>query len=365
MVSSFATALLVAVAAPAAAYAQSTSVTLYGVVDTGVAFVNGVGPSRHSQAYIPNFSGTVPSRWGLRGSEDLGGGNKAIFTLESGFSPDSGVSVQGGRLFGRQALVGLSGSWGQVSLGRQYTMLLWAMPDADLLGPNVFGLSSFDTYLPNARTDNAVAYKGTFGGVTIGATYSFGRDSVNASSPSGTNCAGENAADNRQCREWSLLVKYDSALGGVAAAYDSQRGGPGAFAGLTSSSLKDDRLALNGYVMVGQAKMAGGWLRRNNQGSKTSTSDLYYLGLAYPVTSAFTAEAEGFHQRFHNSANKAWMIAMRGTYALSKRTFLYGTGGFIANRGTLTLSVNSGSTGTNTSEGGNQLGAMVGMKHLF
>jgi predicted porin len=357
-------ACVLAIACPGFATAQS--VTLYGVVDTGIAFVNGVGATRDSETFMPNLTGTVPSRWGMRGSEDLGGGNKAIFWLESGFSPDSGVANQGGRLFGRQALVGLSGGWGQVAFGRQYTMLFWAMAEPDMLGPNIFGSGSLDSYIPNARADNAVSYKGTFGGLTAGMTYSFGRDTVNAGpSPAGTNCAGENAADTRACREWSALLKYDAARWSVAAAYDSLRGGPGAFGGLTRSALTDDRLSLNGYFMVGEAKIGGGWLRRDNRASATPRSDLYYAGVSYPITAAISVDAEAYHLRFHNSADKAWMFAGRATYAFTKRTSVYGTAGYIDNRGNLALSVSSGQAGTNTTPGGNQLGAMVGVKHIF
>lgn len=357
-------AATLAMACPGLAAAQN--VTLYGVVDTGIAFVNGVGSARHTETFMPTLTGTVPSRWGLRGTEDLGGGNKALFWLESGFAPDSGVANQGGRLFGRQALVGVSGRWGQVALGRQYTMLFWAMAEPDMLGPNIFGSGSLDSYIPNTRADNAVSYKGTFGGLTVGATYSFGRDTVNAGpSPAGTNCAGENAADSRACREWSALLKYDAQRWSVGVAYDSLRGGPGAFGGLTSSALTDDRLSVNGYFMLGEAKIGGGWLRRDNRASTTPLSDLYYAGVSYPITAAFSVDAEAFHLRFHNSPNKAWMFAGRGTYAFSKRTSVYGTAGFIDNHGTLALSVNGGQAGTNPPPGGNQLGAMVGVKHIF
>ncbi|ODV42070.1 hypothetical protein AWV79_30625 [Cupriavidus sp. UYMMa02A] len=353
-----------ALACPALAVAQN--VNLYGVFDTGVAVITGVGATRNTQVLMPNLVGTVPSRWGLRGTEDLGGGNKAIFWLESGFAPDSGVSNQGGRLFGRQALVGLSGDWGQVALGRQYTMLFWAMAEPDMLGPNIFGSGSLDSYIPNSRADNAVSYKGTFGGLTVGATYSFGRDTVNAGpSPSGTNCAGENPADARACREWSALLKYDTKQWSVAVAYDSQRGGPGAFGGLTRSALSDDRLSVNGHFMVGNTKIGGGWLRRDNEGSPTPRSDMYYAGASYPVTPAFSVDAEAFYLRFHSSPNKAWLFATRGTYAFSKRTSVYGTAGYIANDGTLAMSVSAGQAGSNPNPGGNQLGAMLGLKHVF
>ncbi|MGO4332280.1 porin [Cupriavidus sp. 2TAF22] len=358
-------ALAALAAVPMLASAQS-SVTLYGVVDTGIEYVNNVGAAKDNLFRMTTLTGTVPSRWGIRGTEDLGGGLKSLFVLESGFAPDSGSANQGGRLFGRQALVGLSGQWGQVALGRQYTMLFWATLDPDILGPNVFGSGSLDSYLPNTRADNAVSYKGTFGGFTVGATYSFGRDSVNAGpSPSGANCAGENPANHTQCREWSALLQYDNKTWGVGAAYDSLRGGPGAFAGLTSSSLRDDRLSLNGYMLLSKAKLGAGVIRRDNQGSPTPRSDLWYAGMAYDITPAFTLAGQLYYLKYHNSDNKAMLYALRGTYAFSKRTSVYATAGYIDNGGQSALSVSGGAPGSNPKPGGSQLGAMLGIKHTF
>lgn len=67
-------------AAPLLATAQS--VTMYGVVDTGVEFVNNVGAAGNSVVRMNTLTGTVPSRWGLRGTEDLGNGLKSVFVLE-------------------------------------------------------------------------------------------------------------------------------------------------------------------------------------------------------------------------------------------------------------------------------------------
>ncbi|MGO4280859.1 Outer membrane protein (porin) [Cupriavidus sp. OV038] len=359
-----AAALALAAGVPAVTSAQS--VTLYGVVDTGVEYINHVGAAGNSVVKMANLSGTVPSRWGLRGTEDLGSGMKANFVLESGFAPDSGTSNQGGRLFGRQAWVGLSSNWGQVSFGRQYTMLFWATLDSDILGPNAYGSSSLDNYLPNTRADNSIAYKGKFGGFTVGATYSFGRDTVNAGpSPSGANCAGENAADSKACREWSALLMYETNWWSVHAAYDSLRGGPGAFAGLTSSGLKDDRLSLGGYMLVGKAKAGLGWIGRRNEALAAPRSNLFYAGVAYDIAPAVTLAAEGYYLQYRHSNDKAWLGALRASYAFSKRTSVYATGGYIDNHGSLSLSVDSASTGANPVAGGNQLGAMVGVKHTF
>ncbi|KWR90671.1 porin [Cupriavidus sp. IDO] len=351
-------------AAPLLVSAQA--VTLYGVVDTGVEYVSNVGAAGHGLVRMPNLTATVPSRWGLRGTEDLGGGLKSIFVLESGFSPDSGTSNQGGRLFGRQALVGLTNQYGQVSFGRQYTMLFWATLDSDILGPNVYGSGSLDSYLPNTRADNAVSYKGNFGGLVLGGTYSFGRDSVNAGpSPSGTNCAGENPADKKACREWSAMIGYDNKTWGVSAAYDSQRGGPGAFGGLTNSNLTDDRLSLGGYMLLERTKIGAGWIRRDNEGSPTPLSDLYYAGVSHDITPAVNLAGQVYYLKYHGSDNKAMLYALRAMYSFSKRTSVYATAGYINNGGQLAMSVSGGSAGSNPKPGGNQFGTMVGIKHIF
>lgn len=354
------------IAASTVSYAQNTNVTVYGLIDTGIEHVTNVGAAGSGLTRIPTLTGSLPSRIGFRGAEDLGGGLKAVFTLENGFAPDDGSLGQGGRLFGRQAFVGLSGDWGIVSLGRQYTMLFWSLLDSDVLGPNIHGLGSLDSYIPNARADNAIAYRGTFNGLTVGATYSLGRDTVNAGpSPAGTNCAGENAADSKACREWSLMAKYDTASWGVAAAHDRINGGPGAFAGLISSSLSDSRTTLNGYVKFGPAKLGGGVIRRDNEASATPKSNVYFIGGTYSITPAFTVDAQLSKLDVKNSANGATLFAVRGLYSLSKRTAVYVTAGHISNDGTLNLSVSGGAPGSNPVAGGSQTGLMIGMRHFF
>ncbi|XHO07782.1 hypothetical protein ACEQUB_p01029 (plasmid) [Ralstonia syzygii] len=198
-------ALVVRALASGAAGAQS--VTLYGLVDTGIEYVSHANSSGNGLVRMPSITGTLPSRWGLRGAEDLGGGIQAVFTLESGFNTDTGTSGQGGRLFGRQAWVGLAGGYGTLTLGRQYSMSFLSLGDADLLGPSQYAIGSLDTYIPNARTDNTVAYKGTFGGLTVGATYSFGRDAAGGVPASGT-CAGEQAGSASSCRTVSAMHQH-------------------------------------------------------------------------------------------------------------------------------------------------------------
>jgi len=351
----------------ATAHAQAPAgVTLYGLIDTGVERLSNIGAAGSGMWRMPSLTGSLPSRWGLRGSEDLGDGLRAVFTLEQGFAPDTGVLNQGGRAFGRQAFVGLAGPWGTITFGRQYTMLFWSLLDADVLGPNVYGAGSLDIYIPNARTDNAIAYRATFEGLTVGAVYSLGRDAVNAGpSPGGTNCPGENAADKKECREWSALAKFDAASWGAALAVDELRGGPGAFAGLTSSALSDTRISLNAYVKFGATKLGAGLIRRDNEASPAPRSDLWYLGVTHPVANLVTLDAQLSRLDVNNSPNRATLVAVRGTYHLSKRTAVYATAGHIANDGTLTLSVSAGAPGSNPPAGESQSGIMLGVRHSF
>jgi predicted porin len=348
------------------AFAQS-SVTLYGVVDAAVEHVSNVSASGGSLTRMPSLTGSTPSRLGFRGSEDLGGGLRALYTLEMGIAPDSGALNQGGRIFGRQSSVGLAGPWGSVTLGRQYTMLFWSLLEADILGPNIHGLASFDSYIPNARADNAIAYRGTFSGLTVGATYSLGRDTVNAGpSPAGTNCAGESGTDQQACRAWSALLKYDTPTWGAALAVDEIRGGAGAFAGLTSSALKDTRVSANGYAKLGAFKVGAGLLRRDNEASvATPRSDLWYLGASYAVSPQLILDGQLARQKYEGSANAATLAAVRATYNLSKRTAVYASAGRMNNDGVLALSVSGGQPGSNPIAGGSQTGLAMGIRHSF
>ncbi|CAN5459203.1 porin [soil metagenome] len=355
--------------------AQAQSVTLYGMVDAGVESVSNVASTGGHLTRMPSNTGMLPSRFGLRGKEDLGGGLSALYTLEMGFAPDTGASGQGGRLFGRQSTVGLSGDWGAVTLGRQWTMLFWSLIDSDIVGPSVYGLGSLDSYIPNARIDNSVAYKGKFSDFTVGATYSAGRDTVNAGpSPAGTNCPGESSTDSKACREWSALVKYDTQTWGAALAYDEMRGRTPASAsdlllpaGLTSSSKSDARLTLNGYVKIAGAKVGAGVVRRNNDGSATRPkSDLWYVGAAYPLSSAWTIDGTVARLSYRNIDNyDSTLLAARALYKLSKRTTLYAQIGTIRNGSLTNVSVSSGAAGSNPALGGSQTGTMLGINHTF
>src|SRR5246500_455410 len=103
--------------APMAAMAQS-SVTLYGLIDEGLNYANN---TKHGSAVQMESGFAQGSRWGLKGSEDLGGGTKAVFQLENGFGGNSGALGPSWRILGRKAYVGLSSAqFGTLTVGRQY-----------------------------------------------------------------------------------------------------------------------------------------------------------------------------------------------------------------------------------------------------
>ncbi|QTD94934.1 porin [Burkholderia anthina] len=106
-------AALAVIASPA--FAQS-AVTLYGTIDNGLAFANNEAGS-HSYKMVQGALGS--SKWGFLITEDLGGGYRTVARLENGFDANNGKLNNGGRLFGRQAYVGVAGPFGTLLLGRQ------------------------------------------------------------------------------------------------------------------------------------------------------------------------------------------------------------------------------------------------------
>ncbi len=359
---------LVLLAGLICASAQAQQATVYGLLDAGVERISNVGAGRSSLTRIATNSGALPSRFGLRGSEDLGDGLKAIYTLEMGVGPDTGAMLQGGRAWGRHAWLGLQGNWGQLTFGRQLTMLVHGTASADLFGPATMSVSALDSYLPNARADNSIAYRGTFNGLTVGGTYSFGRDTVAANSPSATGCAGENAADPRACREWSWMLKYDAKGWGVAAGEDRFNGGAGSWAAanLLSSSQSDSRRFVNGYAHRGAWKLGLGWIRRDNEGSATAPrSDLWHVGAAYAWSPQVTLDGTLAKLDFKHSANAATLGSLRATYAFSKRTAAYANVARITNDGAAAISVSAGAGGSSPLPGGSQNGVMLGLRHSF
>lgn len=169
--------------------------TLYGIIDVGVRMDTHQTASGGKLFTMGNGGAMQSNRWGLVGTEDLGGGTKAFFRLESGFTPNTGAFQQatpsgGTRIFGRTALVGLSDSYGALTLGRQYTLVHEMVATND-----VFQLSNYSGTFGfqgsgetgGGRLDNSVRYTSPqLAGFTLRGSYTFGGvagDFHRASSP--------------------------------------------------------------------------------------------------------------------------------------------------------------------------------------
>jgi len=205
-------AVAVAAALPTFAQAQS-SVTMFGILDASVEYSDGKAnagtPAGTGQTFQEGESGfrlnsglQSGSRFGIRGVEDLGGGLKGIFTIEHRLDVSTGETAGGNvfltpgntntsfnnKFWNGQAWVGLETSLGNITMGRQYSPLFWALIPADFTvygfynnwagfsGTNLNGASTQGPF----RLDNSIAYKSpTMGGLTVWATYAFGENLTN------------------------------------------------------------------------------------------------------------------------------------------------------------------------------------------
>jgi len=380
-------AAAVAALAAGGAYAQS-SVTLYGVVDAGLTYANkvpGATAGSSGSRFGLDSGGLSGSRWGLRGVEDLGGGLKGVFNLESGFNIDDGHSAQGNRLFGRAAYVGLQGQWGQLTLGRQQNLLYdFALQYDPMAISSRYSIASQDAYLAG-RADNAIKYAGTFGGLTASVLYAFNRD------------GNEQAGVTKLGREWSAGLNYASGPFSVGAVYDQKNGVSNAvFSNGFMADLKEQRATIGGTYAVGPAKLYAGyrWYKMSHDLGSTGVngdlrSNLYWFGAGYQATPALTLTGTAYYQTFKNSevlgalasntANTSvgnpWLFVVGADYAVSKRTDAYLNVAYAKNSGNSVLGVagiNGGSSNLSTLQSnqnqvfdGNQLGAVVGIRHKF
>jgi predicted porin len=173
----------------AGAASAQTNVTIYGVADVGISR-NDSGAATNDTTWSMDSGIQSGSRLGFKGTEDLGGGLSAIFTLENGFGIDNGALGQQGasfsnpaanRLFGRQAFVGLSGGFGTVKFGRQFTPIFQALDSIDPFGTGLAGDISrvFSAY--GVRMDNTINYSMSAAGFSGQLAYGVGEVAGNTS----------------------------------------------------------------------------------------------------------------------------------------------------------------------------------------
>jgi len=338
-------------AAPACA---QSSVTLYGIIDTGVVYQNS-GTSLGSTSGGHSATKLATGIWagdriGFKGTEDLGGGNHALFTLESGYNGTNGAAQFSGAMFGRQAFVGLANDrYGTLTLGRQYTpyyLLLSVYSPTNWLtgffGAHPGDLDSLDTVF---RANNTVMYTSpTLHGLKLSASYSLG------GVPGSFNAGAT----------WSAAALYQAGPAGIAVGFQrvnnsTPGGGPwGANSTLTSGGQVAISSATNGYA-TNQAQqrvaVTAGYNFTDNLDLSLSYSNVQYIpGIHSLYTDQATFNTEG--AVLHLKVAPAWDFAAgfsytRATksngitdnasysqfnlseyYALSKRTGVYALQGY-------------------------------------
>jgi predicted porin len=300
----------VALVASTAAMAQ---VTMYGAVDTSVVGGSGINANMDGTG---NWNGTI---YGFKGSEDLGGGMKAGFALENGFSAATGAQANGGmpsgdvttasgvdrtatRVFNRQANVSLGGEFGTVKLGLQLSPFI-----AGSLGGYVNNNESF--YVP-ALVMGSASPTGTSGGDTGGF---FIPNAVSYSVTAG----GISASVLGQLSNGTQNQEYTAATAGtsfgdvsVNASYQSR----GSTAdGYTSYNL-------NAATTVAGLKVAGGYTNHDPKASAGVTSTTYNVGAQYPLTESLNASLQ-----YASSTGSKSLANIGLQYNLSKSTYVYGT----------------------------------------
>jgi predicted porin len=360
--------------AAAAAQAQSpapatSNVTLYGVLDMALEWADaGLGSVQNVQS-----GGMMGSRWGLRGTEDLGGGLKTVFVIESGFGADTGTLQQGGRAFGRQALVGLDGPWGTVTLGRQYSPQYWAFSRTDAFE---LGLSGGHPVITRTRNTGTPATPTPAGILTSYVTTGRSDNALVYTSPAMSGlqvrllaATGEQPGGDRRGFAWGASAHYSSGPLDANIGYTTRRDNDG------FGDLKV--LSVGGSYTLGKARIyVGHTIDANTTASTAATSApkteyaLTNLGVRYSLTDLTTLIAQYTRVADDSeglTANRDGNLLAAGVvHHLSKRTAVYGSVGAITNQNGSNYSLGGGLwVGTPAAGDETAKSIMVGIRHLF
>jgi len=301
---------LAVLAASGASFAQS-SATVYGILDL---WVGSLDNGTTSTTYL-NSGGVSSNRWGIKGSEDLGGGLKANFKLEQGFSSDTGAQAKAGLAFSRQSWVGFSGGFGEVRVGRTTTPFDDISGSADAvfdsdLSP-MYGASAPNGVFASAnyvsRPNNAIFYQAPdFGGFSGAISYSLDEDVAGAASVT------------------SLGFTYEAGPVAVQLGYQSEDIA-------NTVALPDDYsvFRLGGSYDFGVAKVMANYGKANSIGNQAGYDATdYQVGADFPVSPAVVVSVSYAKSDDSNPVGVFEQsrdgYGIGATYTLSKRTFLYG-----------------------------------------
>jgi predicted porin len=325
------------------ASAQASSVTIFGVADAAIERIKGATSLTRLQ------SGQMHgSRWGLRGSEDLGGGLRAFFHLEQGFTLDNGQLGQGGRSFGRQAFVGLGGNFGAVRLGRQYT------PFDDVAG--LVGTKTYDVLNVaraigvenNDRLDNTLTYvTPTVGGFVGQLQYSLGdaRSTTDASKNSNKSYSAGGIYKSGGLLLAGAYINIVDVDGTVAG--DQRRRAAMAVAGYDFGAVR--------FNVYGHGQGMGTSERKRVVGVNVAAP----MGAFIPSI-GFAQVKNATGSAADDDAN---IFTLQARYDLSRRTWLYANLTAVSNDGLATTGANLGFN--SPVRGDNSSGVQLGVRHAF
>jgi predicted porin len=307
----------------ACGFAQAgTNVIVYGVVDVGLKYDNSISPSG---TWSESSGNRLGSRLGFRGTEDLGGGLRLAFTLESGFNPDDGNLNNGGRLFGRQAWVGVEGGFGKAYLGRQYSSTYLALKGIDPFKNQEagdaqrtygYGIGKVD---PISRSDNTITYQTpAAGGWYVRGGYKFGE------SANGFRTNSSKFVDLvHESDRWVMHASWQDSDGVPLGSATSQLGSIVAPTGLGSATVRAKNAFAGVVYNLGFMKLHAGY--GDTKFSAAGDADIRntLLGITVPVPTG-TVIASWNRSDVRDLANGvSQQVGIGYTYSISKRTDLY------------------------------------------
>ncbi|MEM4987715.1 porin [Collimonas sp. H4R21] len=357
-----------------AAQAQS-SVTIYGTVDTGITFSNHnarTGTASNGNKFGVGSGNIDTSRLGFKGTEDLGGGLKALFQLETGFKNDTGAFD--GQGFARKSVVGLAGNFGTVTLGRQSDIL-------DDAGHAFTSVKDFGNFVgsPHAldrlegiRTQNSIRYDSmNLSGFTGSLIYGFGEQA-------GHTTAGQSFGAGGTYANGPLGLYagyYQSKFGATPS--DTLISSVAALTGLTPAQLSAANLdgttvnktfSLGASYQAGPARLYGNWSRVNVP--DLLKQNVFELGADYAVTAPMHLLAAVQHTKTsidgsQGSKPSVTQFNLGLDYYLSKRTDLYTLASYAKGRngalvGDISAPAVQGDNGNSS-----QTAIAVGIRHKF
>ncbi len=315
------------------AVSAQSSVTLYGLADAYVGSERIGGGTYNALTGVqvtPNANGTTQtvvnsggqngSRWGLRVSEDLGGGLAAIAQFESGFEIDTGKSAQSSTLFGRQAFVGLKSGFGTLALGRQYGPYDDMKVTLSLQGNNAFdatgggvngtvygpGIGAWVGY--NPRVNNSIKFQSNnYSGLSFSAIYGMGEDKSTNVSASST---------------FGIGAMYANGPITVGLVHQNE----GFTRSATNGKNELENTLLAGAYDFGVAKLGGGYneARVRANGNADPKSKEWFIALSAPLgATTLKAQYARSKQNFGSVSYENDSIGLDAVYDFSKRTSAY------------------------------------------